>query len=538
MSPNEPVSASYELLLAERTGPALPVPAPLDLVEIPFIRATYKLEDRDTDGNLPIEAYKIVHETTSLDGGRYRVTIQGSAEHGLPYGNDGDILVALFKLLDQHKLVDGLFPNPSVRMIADALGLPMTGQNAERIRGALARFAHVRFETRQIYRAEEVARAIMDGEDAAPTVPDSLVRRRGGKAASQEEVTWLLQYRWETSYDRSEEGEQRIRHLWVNPIWVSQAIAGWAAWIDTAVYGELSGPIARRLYQIMASFAARGRPGPWLFGMEALRAACAMSAGSEPKKVRDRLVKAGEALQQQGILARFDVQSPKKGQYRFTVEPGAVLEVASALRGVGLLDLHEVRLQLLLLNRFGVSSRVARQLVREQAHQVYWVLAYMVYREEIDEPADNPGGFIRRLVQDGYNPRGDDGFQRWYERRLNALSSPVEEDPPVRQIAMETGRKQDTPLAVEPLPDDTWGRARSRFREMVPAAVFESWLGDTWLESEAEDQVCVATPNAFAVEWIRNHYGAALESILAEQAGRPVRLVIHHRVPDPSRDHG
>lgn len=533
MSSIEPVSPPYELLLSARGVSALPIPAPLDLVEIPFIRATYKLEDRDAAGNLPVEAYKITHETTSADGSRYRVTVQGSAEHGLPYGNDGDILVALFKLLDHHKLVDGLFPSPSVRMIADALGLPMTGQNAERIRGALARFGHVRFETRKVFRAEELAGAITRGEDASPVAPDSAVPRRQAKAAQQEEVTWLLQYRWETSYDRKEDGEQRIRHLWVNPIWVAQAIAGWAAWIDTGVYGELSGPIARRLYQLMASFAARGRPAPWLFGLEELRAACAMSATSEPKKVRDRLVKAGEALQEQGVLARFDLRSPKKGQYVFTAEPGPVLQVASALRGVGLLDLHEARVQMLLLSHFGVNARVARQLVREQAHQVYWVLAYMVYRENLGEKVDNAGGFIRRLVQEGYNPRGDDGFQRWYDRRMSALATAVEETPPAPKLPAGSESISEPAPTMPPLPDDTWGRALERFREQVPAQTFDTWLRPTWLDGEVDGEVRVATANPFAVEWIRTRYAETLEEILAQDLGRPVHLVLLHRVRAP-----
>jgi hypothetical protein len=532
MSPIEPLSASYEILLAERGVTALPIPAPLDLVEIPFVRATYKLEDRDAAGNLPVEAYKITHETASADGGRYRVTIQGSAEHGLPYGNDGDILVALFKLLDQHKLTDGLFPSPSVRMIADALGLPMTGQNAERIRGALARFGHVRFETRRIFHADEIARAITEGEGAAPVTPDTALRKRPGKAAQQEEVTWLLQYRWETSYDRTEEGEQRIRHLWVNPVWVAQAIAGWAAWIDTAVYGGLPGPIARRLYQLTASFAARGRPSPWMFTLEDLRAACAMSGTAEPKKIRDRLLKAGEALRQQAILARFDVESPKKGQYVFSVEPGPVLQIASALRGVGLLDLHEARIQMLMLHHFGVNARVARQLVRDQGHQVYWVLAYMVYREEIGETVDNSGGFIRRLVQEGYNPRGDDAFGRWYERRMNALAKVLEEVEPPPRRPVPVDQTLAAPALSEPLPDDTWGRVREQFRGRIPANSFDTWLRSTWLESETETEVCVCSANPFAVDWIRNHYGAALETILAEQLGRPVRLTVLHRTSE------
>jgi hypothetical protein len=526
-----PEPQPHDLLLAHRGVASLPVPAPLDLVEIPFIRATYKLEERDEAGNLPIEAYKIVHETTGGDGGLYRVVIQGSAEHGLPYGNDGDILVALFKLLDQHQLVDGLFPHPSVRMIADALGLPMTGQNAERIRGALARLAHVRFETRRVYHAEDLACAIRSGEDVTPAAPDSgLPRRRPAKGAQQEEVTWLIQYRWETSYDRMEDGEQRITHLWVNPVWVAQAIAGWAAWIDTDAYAALSGPIARRMYQLMASFAARGRPSPWSFTLEELRAACAMSATAEPKKLRDRLMKAGEGLREAGVLRRFEVASPKKGRYTFVAEPGPVLEVAGALRGVGLLDPRETRSQLLLLSHYGVNARVARQLVRDQAHQVYWVLCYVMYRENVGERIDNPGGFIRRLVQEGYNPRGEEGFQRWYERRMEALAAPpASETPSHRRLAAATAAPPIAPAAEpEPLPDDVWGRVRGRLRAEITPQAFDTWLRPTWMEIHEASELRVATPNPFAVEWIHDKYGARIAELLTDELTHPVRFVVRH----------
>lgn len=528
MSLPEHPSQPYELLLAHRGVASLPVPAPLDLVEIPFIRATYKLEERDEAGNLPIDAYKIVHETIGADGSRYRVVIQGSAEHGLPYGNDGDILVALFKLLDQQKLVDGLFRQPSVRMIAEAIGLPMTGQNAERIRGALARFSHVRFETRRIYQAEDLARAIHAGDDATPLSPDSGVpRRRAGKAVQQEEVTWLVQYRWETSFDRMEDGEQRITHLWVNPVWVAQAIAGWAAWIDTGTYGALSGPIARRMYQLMASYAARGRPAPWSFTLDELRAACAMSSGAEPKKIRDRLMKAGEGLKEAGVLRRFEMTSPKKGRYLFVAEPGPELEIAGALRGVGLLDPHETRTQLLLLNHYGVNGRVARQLVREQAHQVYWVLCYMIYRETVGDRVDNPGGFIRRLVQEGYNPRGEDAFQRWYERRMEALSGT--QDPPASlPLPAVAPSAPATAAEPEPLPDDAWGRVRERFRAELPAQAFDTWLRPTWLDSDEGEEVRVATPNPFAAGWIHDKYGDRLTALLADELARPVRLAVRY----------
>lgn len=548
MSSIDHLPGPYHVLLSRGGGTSLPVPAPLDLAEIPFIRATYKLEERDANGNLPIEAYKITHEAVTAEGARYRITIQGSAEHGLPYGNDGDILLALFKLIDQHNLTDGLFRNPSVRMIADAIGLPMTGQNAERVRGALARFSHVRFETRQIFRAEEVAAAISSGEPGAqPLAPDSGVpRRKGTRPSQQEEVTWLIQYRWQTSYDRSDEGEQWIKHLWVNPVWVSQAVAGWAAWVDTAVYSALSGPIARRLYQIMASLAARGRPAPWTFTLEDLRAACAMSAASEPKKLRDRLLKGGNALMEQGVLRRFEVESPKKGHYRFLAEPGPVLETASTLRGVGLLDPWEVRVQLLLLNHFGVNARVARQMVRDHAHQVFWVLCYMTFREESGERTDNPGGFIRRLVQEGFNPRGDEVFRKWYDRRsAEGLKEPETvsllgpSTPPAAAVAAAPAPMTLPGFEVDGVAPEAaalWEAALARFTEsQAPDGLLRAHLTQIAAYAITDDTlVCVASADLYA--WrVRERAADALKEIIVELSqGRVRSLEIRDRLPPPS----
>src|SRR3712207_6178118 len=103
-------------------------------------------------------------------------------------------------------------------------------------------------------------------EGAAPVVPTRGRRSAGaGPAlrAREEEVTWLLEYRWRTEYLRQAEGESWIVHLRLNPRWFDQAVSGWVAWIDTQRYRALGGPLAKRLYQLLAVEAAFGTPAPW-----------------------------------------------------------------------------------------------------------------------------------------------------------------------------------------------------------------------------------------------------------------------------------
>lgn len=525
----------YALLLVGRGVEGLPIPAPLDLAEIPFIRAASKLEKRDENGNLPIEAYKLSYEIVGAHGSRYRMLVQGSAEEGLPYGRDGDILLALFKLIDQHRLVDGVFPSPSVRMIADALGLPMNGQNAERIRGALLRFSHVRIETRQVFRAEDLAESIRNREvDQHPVQPDrGIPRRTGTKPAREEEVVWLLQYRWKITYDRVPDGEAWIQHLWVNPLWVAQAVAGWAAWIDTAVYTSLGGSLARRLYQIMAACAARGRPPAWTYDLDELWMACGISSNRRRNEVRDDLMKAGAELCDQGVLRRFNYESGKRGQYTLFAEPGPRLEIAQALRGVGLLDLEETRIQLLLLSQLGINATVARQLVEQGSHQLYWVLCYTLYRRELacegrGTPIENPGGFIRRLAQEGFNPRSDEGFLRWYERQMAASELPLSQLTPTPSPALPASSAPTLP-PFEVEPRDT--EAAEHW-----AAVIEGWTDPNPMLSVALSQIapyavegevlaCLASMDLYA-RWVRERALPALERRLEEHTGGALRQIV------------
>jgi hypothetical protein len=168
-----PTTPPASLLLARPRPSAAPLPisAALDLVKLPLVLAMKKrlgvppesevaadsLDDEQLMRLpvLPEELYEVRFTTTDRFGIQHRIYITGSNRLGLPYGHDGDVLMALFALYAEDRqqvlagapprVVDGEFAGVSVAMIARAMGYArLDGGIAKRIRSALRRLALVR----------------------------------------------------------------------------------------------------------------------------------------------------------------------------------------------------------------------------------------------------------------------------------------------------------------------------------------------------------------------------------------------------------
>src|SRR5215469_4464321 len=143
-----------DVLLEARSTTLGPNPVALRLVDLPLIRAVQKLESPiGPDGRLPTHAYTAALQGRRADGSSYDVVVKGDDKYGLPYGSDGDILFALFKIADElsepartQLITTGKFRDPTVGMIARAMGRPMNGETSRRIREALHRLSHLRIE--------------------------------------------------------------------------------------------------------------------------------------------------------------------------------------------------------------------------------------------------------------------------------------------------------------------------------------------------------------------------------------------------------
>lgn len=423
-------------------------PVALQLVDLPIIRAVQKLENiNQADGRLPVCAYSAELSGRRPDGSRYKVLVKGDDQHGLPYGADGDIFFALFKIADEMADSDrtglfstGEFPDPTVGMIARAMGRPMNGDTSRRIREALHRLSHVRIEMHVNQQASDIGLALLTncGDNVSaddmsadsvrrvfqPAEPDGSPVRPARKGADTIGVLHVLEYAVKRTYDRREEGEDWIAHLQINPVWLRELAGGWAAWINVERYIGLRSPIAKRLYQLFAGESARGVAAPWTVELRDLQTRCGMAGLSRrPAAVRASVEEAAAELVNCEVLSAVQSEKMKRGRYTFTFVPGPQLRMAALLRGVGALDVRELRIQRMLLRHFGVTRENADRMLAERSSRVYEALQYLLYVRDIDHTRVKRSwsAYLLKLVDGDANFSGDVRYQQWLARRRRGM---------------------------------------------------------------------------------------------------------------------
>lgn len=526
---------------------APPTPTPLDLAEIPITRSTAKLI-RAADGRLPEEAYETTHEITGVDGVRHEIRITGDAKLGLPYGADIDVLMALFRLIDDHQLLDGRFPDPSVSMVTTALGLPMSGQRAARIRGALKRLAHVRIETRTIRDLSGFALDVQSGR-VTPMLPGRSLYR-----SEKEQVQHLLSYSWRHDETHGKDGEDHIEELAVNPIWVQQAIGGWVNWVAIDTHQSLSGPVAKRLYQMFTSFAARGDATPWSLDLDYLTQACALTRGRRASDRRSSISDALDDLRDHDIVGEHRWDSPKRGQYVFHVTPGPDLDRARWMRGIGLLDLASVRTQMMVLAQFGIGPHQARPLIYEAQNRVHEVLRYALYLRDVapGRIRKSWSGWILNAIRNEWTFEGDKEFRVWLRRQKN--DRPARTGAPRRRkssvpasstrtttpdaIATELAAEASTPSvevvrchveAEEPAAREAWDAVRTRLQDDLPAPATVALRHLAPEAIDGDTLVCCANSDLYA-HMLRPHT-SAIGRVLGDASEGAVSRVRIRMVP-------
>jgi hypothetical protein len=469
-----------DLFLGSRQGSGI-YPVALQLVDLPIIRAVQKLESVDEATNrLPVCAYRAELSGRRADGSSYKVVVKGDDHYGLPYGADGDIFFALFKVADElpepdrSKLFNsGEFPDPTVGMIARAMQRPMNGETSRRIREALHRLSHLRIEMHLSQTAHDIGLALLTGSAgemsrgdairpdslaASPTLrprePDGAPVPRTRKGADTIGVLHVLEYAVKRTYDRREEGEDWIAHLQLNPVWLRELAGGWAAWIDVERYVALRSPIAKRLYQLFAGEAARGASTPWIVELADLQARCGMiGLARRPAAVRFSVEEAAAELVNCDVLDSVECKKLSRGRYAFTFVPGLQLRMAALLRGVGALDARELRVQRMLLRHFGVTRENADRMLAERPSRVYEGLQYLLYVRDIDHARVKRSwsAYLIKLVDGEANFAGDVKYQQWLARRRRGIASgPGSGGSSV--IRLDHGKIADDVGQVPPLP--------------------------------------------------------------------------------------
>lgn len=425
-------------------------PVALQLVDLPIIRAVQKLEiAEDSDGRLPVCAYSAELTGRRPDGSQYKVLVKGDDQHGLPYGADGDIFFALFKIADELPEADrvnlfstGEFRDPTVGMIARAMGRPMNGDTSRRIREALHRLSHVRIEMHVNQQVADIGLALLDDGSARgsnsnrasdgvkvafqPAEPDGLPVPRPRKGADTIGVIHVLEYAVKRTYDRRQEGEDWIAHLQINPVWLRELAGGWAAWINVERYVALRSAIAKRLYQLFAGESARGVAAPWTVELSDLQSRCGMAGPSRrPAAVRASVEEAAVELVSCEVLSSVQCERVNRGRYVFTFTPGVQLQMAALLRGVGALDVRELRIQRMLLRHFGVTRENVNRMLAERPSRVHEALQYLLYVRDIDHTRVKRSwsAYLLKLVDGDANFLGDVRYQQWLVRRRKGVVS-------------------------------------------------------------------------------------------------------------------
>lgn len=556
------------LLLSQQGASALPSPIALQLLDIPFVLPLQQQPAR-TDGRLPESAWRVETELTASDRTRYRVRVTGDPSLGLPYGRDADVLLALFRLLDEgrdaHDLASGTFRSPNYQMICRALGMDPTGPLVHRIRDALRRLSHVRIESRLLVdRSIEATRVLAQDGTALPTPATGGTTRRH----EVEESRWLLEYRTEArtvetrrpSADSAGDGDASapdtvprnprarvertfwIHELRVNPFWVSQAISGWAGWIDVERHAALHSITARRLYQLCAAHAARHLRLPWTLSERELFAACMLSSeGRKPTRMRQLLTDAAEELTAAGVLASHAWHgAPRRGGMEFVLDPGPLLRLADLLRGIGLTDPPDVRVQYALLRAFGVSAQKTRALITEKPGQVSEVLLRACHLRATDPGAVTKSwaGWIIHHIEQDTNFAGEVAFQRWRRTELASVdaavargaNAPARESQATREVApvgraarrATLGGDRDTARPAAPETSDAsaaedgsggwdavpggrptadadavarWERVQAELRPTLPV-LDRYWLDQAVAVGSATDELVLCVPDA------------------------------------------
>ena len=531
------------------------VPLPLYLLELVpgSVKADY---ERTATGMVAQEADRIRRRTVRYPGGvRVDIEVHGDQVRGLPTTFDYDYFLALCRIADEGGVDgQGYFVDPGYRAVLRAAGRSddaIGGEQVEAVKRAFARFGGLILYTRLDVDYSQASGQVRSGA-RHPLVPDGAppVREREGKH-------WVLEYdveaerRHGASYDS-------IERLRINPLWLDQAAAGIAAWMDVGLHNALRSGYAKRLLQLFTVRAARGWRvlDPWVLDLRELYEALEVPPTQWGKtQTRTGVSQALATLADHGVLGQGDVVKHGKGRYEVTLVAGERLLAAGYQRGTGAADGIADRMLLWHLRALGYSATQARELVRSKPDQVRTVLRRVYYLQAVKgglsngRPVEDWTAWTRAAIEQEY-AFSDPEWQRWLSAQLEAgargewlpgrpaLPPRADTVPATRRVivtAVDPGTREGP--APDPgtegertphFPNDLWGQALERFVAAAPehSRVYDTWLARTALDGVTETEVIVTAEDSFAAEWIAQKYRDPLASFVSAVAGRPLALQV------------
>lgn len=556
------------------------VPLPLYLLELVpgSVKADY---ERTPTGTVANEADRIRRRTVRYPGGvRVDIEVHGDQVRGLPTTFDYDYFLALCRIADEGGVdSQGYFVDPGYRAVLRAAGRSddaIGGEQVEAVKRAFARFGGLILYTKLDVDYSQTSTQVRAGT-RHPLVPDGAppVREREGKH-------WVLEYDVEAERRRNA-SYNSIERLRINPLWLDQAAAGIAAWMDVELHNSLRSGYAKRLLQLFTIRAARGWRAfdPLVLDLRELYELLEVPPMQWGKtQTRTGVAAALTLLAEQGVLGQADVTKLGKGRYEVRLAAGERLLAAGYQRGTGTTDGLADRMLLWHLRALSFSPQQARELVRTRPDQVRTVLRRVYYLQAVKgglsngRPVEDWAAWTRAAIEGEY-AFGEPEWSRWLVAQLEAGQRgewlPGRSAAPLRvtgatKSATKTVPRDTTTSVVEqpsstasgdgagpserheggdtaphPLefPGDLWGQALERFVAAAPEheRAYDTWLARTALDRVTDTEVTVLAEDAFAAEWIAQKYRDPLIAYLSAVAGRPLNLTVRAHGSGEAPDH-
>jgi hypothetical protein len=545
------------------------VPLPLYLLELVpgSVKADY---ERTSTGTVANEADRIRRRTVRYPGGmRVDIEVHGDQVRGLPTTFDYDYFLALCRIADEGGVdSQGYFIDPGYRAVLRAAGRSddaIGGEQVEAVKRAFARFGGLILYTKLDVDYSHTSTQVRSGA-RHPLVPDGAppVREREGKH-------WVLEYDVEAERRRNA-SYNSIERLRINPLWLDQAAAGIAAWMDVELHNSLRSGYAKRLLQLFTIRAARGWRAfdPLVLDLKELYELLEIPPTQWGKtQTRTGVASALALLAEQGVLGQAEVLKLGKGSYEVRLAAGERLLAAGYQRGTGTADGLADRMLLWHLRALSFSPQQARELVRARPDQVRTVLRRVYYLQAVKgglsngRPVDDWAAWTRAAIEGEY-AFSDPEWSRWLVAQLDAgqrgewLPSRSAAPLDVTVAPKSSGRASTPPVTTQPsttasddalekkqrhdagdasdeaahaapeFPGDLWGQALERFVAADPEheRAYGTWLARTALDSVTDTEVTVLAEDAFAAEWIVQKYRDPLIAYLSAIAGRPLDLTV------------
>ena len=510
--------------------------------------------ERTADGTILREEDRFLRHALLIGGTRVDVSIDASVEDGLPTMFDWDILLGVFRLVEQGAADErGVFGSLSLSAVCQAAGRHPNAEGLAATKRALRRFAGVRIRTHL---------AVEPPADTTGAAGTAAYRSRAGAlptTVQSEGMYWVLEAQLTTETYRETSGTVVVREtlsrLHLNPLWLAQAQSGYTAWMNAELHWALQRAVSKRLLQVGSLAVARGewRAGePWELPLSTVAQLLGISA-PRPARQLESVQAACQELAAHDAL-RFEIV-PKEGrrrEARVRLDVGPALQSAGYYRTVAPSDPPGIRALLWHLGVFGIRDVDARAWIREDTAGVrdalryaYWLQAEHGGRTSPTgrEPVRNWAAFVRKAITERWALEPE--YQSWVRdvaagrRSIAVLPPPFEEIlgsaargdrvAPVSAPA-ESSIRAAVPAPTPPSPpivwpDDVWGRAAARVAAEDPA-VAGLWLEGSTLLHEEDDVVTVVARDAFAAQWIDQRLRPRLETLLTELRETPTVLRI------------